>query len=258
MSERCCASKRLKMAEAELLELEENVRVFSPKDFLSAASPRGSMHTATASEGIIFQIGERLELPWNVNTLCVPGRYISKNHKEIVWADNMKTRCVALSPTHRYDPNAAGGNGGWETPFDMKRHPGEEMDMFYKNERKEWEYVGTYRCVGQTILSCREVESFAMSRMNSAIDRTMVGGPLPTIMQNAVKQMFAMDVLKIACTGWERVSFNQVLARVLRAERHQTADSGQGPESAPPAKRHGQDGETGGKEWKRHKRTRRG
>ncbi|RDX55968.1 hypothetical protein OH76DRAFT_1551489 [Lentinus brumalis] len=251
-SEQDSACKRLRMAEAELLKLKENARVFSPTNFLSRALPDESLDTATALEGLVFQCGgERLKLSQNAINSCVPGGFISKDHKEVVWANNMETHCVVLSPTHRYDPKAAAG--GWESPSDMKRQPGEEMDMFFMNKRKKWGYLGTYRCVGQEILSCRDVEKFAKSQVDSAIDITAVRG-LPVIIHNAVKQMYANNVLKIACIGWQRVGFNQVLARVLRPERPQMTDSGQSSESAP-AKRHRRDDDNAGKSSKRHKAT---
>ena len=90
-----------------------------------------------------------------------PGGFISKNHKEVLWAGNSKSRCVTLSPTHRYDSAANGSDGACDRLFDLKRKVGEEMDMFFMNKQKEWEYVGTYRCVGQKSLFHREVKGFA-------------------------------------------------------------------------------------------------
>ena len=86
---------------------------------------------------------------------------MSKNYQEVLWANNSKSHCVTLSPIHRYKPAANGGNGACDILPDLKRKVGEEMDMLFMNEQKKWEYVGTYRCVGQKRLPHHEVAEFA-------------------------------------------------------------------------------------------------
>ncbi|RPD63040.1 hypothetical protein L227DRAFT_651319 [Lentinus tigrinus ALCF2SS1-6] len=240
------ASERLQTAEAEL-----SVQPWSPQEFLNALVIDAT--TASSITVITFHSGKKVKLPENVDVLCDRGGFMTKNHNEIVWADEMKTHCMAISPTYRYNPKAGSGDGGWETLFDMKRQPGEEMEMFYMNERKDWQYVGTYHCVGKALLPPHKVEKFATTtHVTYAIDKTILFREnVPMIIKRAVKQMYTVGVLQVACTGWQRVGFNRSLGQALRTRSVQTIKTSPGS----PAKRNRQRDDEETKKRKKRQRT---
>ncbi|KAI1797779.1 hypothetical protein LXA43DRAFT_266271 [Ganoderma leucocontextum] len=191
--------------------------------------------------------GTKLVLPEAVSKLCVPSGYMAKRSEEIAWSQHTPmTRCLVLGPTHRYNPKLRNSKGGWEAAENTSRGP-EETELFYRESKTHWCYLGTFQYVGRDVRSVHDLgnvvvkgvspladevyatvdmvtslQGLELIRTNTVVFEDMV----PQILIDLLKNMYDNGLLKVACVGWRRIGFNQALADALQAMSKLRLDQG--------------------------------
>ncbi|KAH9857877.1 hypothetical protein C2E23DRAFT_151846 [Lenzites betulinus] len=202
----------------EILQAELETRTlveFDPTQFLQAAEP-----TSVDSVAHVLASSEpTFDMPQDLLDLCVGDGFIAKNANEIVWPKGVdrRSRCLSLSTTHRYNPRLK-SKGGWELTWDMEEHRG-VRDFFYM-QQLAWTYIGTYEWVGQVVCPFDKVRAFANSRIHHPLKRAAIlPGTLPPAITDIASSMIKSGTLKVLCTGWRRVGFNNALAKALQSRQ---------------------------------------
>ncbi|KAL1952054.1 hypothetical protein VTO73DRAFT_1203 [Trametes versicolor] len=130
-------------------------------------------------------------------------------------------RCVFLATTHRYNPKLT-IKGGWEPTWDMEERRG-VRDLFYMKDKK-WYYIGTYQWTGQAVFQYKEIRKLIFPHMHHLRSRTVLfPDSLPPVLTGIARTLIESGALKIACTGWRWVGFNNKLAEALRSVQPSTS-----------------------------------
>ncbi|KAI0639302.1 hypothetical protein C8Q77DRAFT_51910 [Trametes polyzona] len=215
--------QRLDALQSELEDKTAAALPFVPMDFLSQPTtgsnePREPNLLAAGVSASATALRKALA------KLCVSTGWAMRRTGEVVWptagaeGQEAKPFCVFVSATHRYNPAANGAKGGWEPSWDL--NPGEgDKDLFYL-EAKKWYYAGTYRRVGQAILPSSQIKELLHPHGNAVLQRAIsVAHLVPPVVMKTMNNMFHSGALKVVCTGWRRVGFNQRLAEALQPGR---------------------------------------
>lgn len=172
----------------------------------------------------------------------VPDGHILKNVDEVLWpkgpGPRSRARCVFLATTHRYNPKLT-NKGGWEPTWDMEGRRG-VRDLFYMKDKK-WYYIGTYQWTGQAVFQYKEIRKLIFpvraihelpgidthlpsQHMHHLRSRTVLfPDSLPPVLTGIARTLIESGALKIACTGWRWVGFNNKLAEALRSVQPSTS-----------------------------------
>ncbi|KAH9898506.1 hypothetical protein C8Q73DRAFT_404442 [Cubamyces lactineus] len=215
---------RLEILQAELHDRQANFE-FDPLRFLRDSQSDSSGENAASDAISIPSASLTFTLPKAAADRCTPGGYLKKSRDEVVWPKESSTKShfLSLATTHRYNPKLNNA-GGWEPMWDMEHRNG-SRDFFYM-EDKTWHYLGTYEYVGQAILPSGEIKGLLRPHMHYLRKRAFLfPDMLPPALTSIAEGMFDGGALKVTCTGWRRVGFNDRLAETIRGGLDETAGS---------------------------------
>ncbi|KAI0662719.1 hypothetical protein C8Q70DRAFT_1128762 [Cubamyces menziesii] len=213
---------RLQILQAELRDRQAN-QEFDPLRFLRDPQLQSHSENAASVAVRIPSTSMAFTLPKAAADRCTPCGYMTKNRDEVVWPNGSSTKShfVSLNTTHRYNPKLNNA-GGWEVSWDIERRNG-ARDLFYLEDRT-WHYLGTYEFVGQAILPSGEIRGLLHSHMHHLRKRAFLFSEmLPPALTGIAEGMLDGGALKITCTGWRRIGFNDHLAKALHGGQGEAA-----------------------------------
>ncbi|OJT12681.1 hypothetical protein TRAPUB_10779 [Trametes pubescens] len=158
-------------------------------------------------------------LPNAIAKLCSPHGFAMRRSGEVVWPSDPPSRahCLFFSSTHHYDPKAHNSKGGWASVWDMRAHTDKTKEVFYLKAQK-WFYAGTYECQKRSILPFSEISVLEKQHKHDLQQRTVLNSDMVApMLVKMIRDMYDCGALKIVCTGWCRIGFNDKLADALRS-----------------------------------------
>ncbi|THH15287.1 hypothetical protein EW146_g5157 [Bondarzewia mesenterica] len=132
---------------------------------------------------------------------------------DALFHDDEVTRALIILPTHRFNPNAKGGQGPWErNPFQL----GQVQEAFYEQDKGSWLYLGTYECVLQEVVDLNSVDFFSLTAFHNLFHRTVINPKLvPPFLTDMIGGMYRSGALKVQLLGLEFVTLNKWLDQKL-------------------------------------------